>query len=386
MMERKKLRYGQIGGDLNAFIGGVHRKAIALDEMADLVAGCFSSSNEEKNTACGRHYNLDEERIYGSYLQMAEKEAERTEDRLDFVVICTPNNTHYDVAKAFLEKGFHIACEKPLCFTVEQAEELEKLAKEKGVLFCVTYTYTGYNMVKQAREMIEAGVIGDIIDIKAEYLQEWLIDEIGTGEKSTTKLSVWRMDPEKSGVSNCVGDIGTHIEDTVRYMTGVKIKRLACVMDKFTQPLDLNANMLLEFDNGAHGTFSCSQVTVGHYNGLTIRVYGTKGAVVWEQEHPDFLKVTLKGQPAQIYTRAAHTSGHALALNRIPSGHPEGLTMAFANIYKIFMQAVLNRANGVENDGKWDLDFPSIEDGVNGVKFIYACVESSKNGGNWVEM
>lgn len=385
-MEERKLRYGQVGGDLNAFIGGVHRKAIAINEMAELAAGCFSGSDPEKNNSCGKHYGLQEDRIYESYLQMAEKEGKRTADRLDFVVICTPNNTHYHVAKAFLEQDFHIACEKPLCFTVEQAEELSRLAKQKDVLFCVTYTYTGYNMVKQAKEMIEDGAIGDIIDVKAEYLQDWLIDEIGTGEQSTTKLSVWRMDPEKSGVSNCVGDIGTHIEDTVRYMTGIGVKRLSCVMDKFTQPLDLNANMLVEFENGAHGTFSCSQVAAGHYNGLAIRVYGTKGSIVWEQEHPDFLKVTLKGQPSGIYTRAAHTSGRALELNRIPSGHPEGLTMAFANIYKVFMQAVQNRVNNVANDGKWDLDFPSIEDGVNGVKFISACVESSGQGGTWVEM
>lgn len=385
-MERKKLRYGQVGGDLNAFIGGVHRKAIGVDEMAELVAGCFSGSNPEKNASCGRHYGLEEGRVYDSYLRMAKEEGARQEDRLDFVVICTPNSTHYDVAKAFLEEGFHIACEKPLCFTEKQAEELQKLAKEKDVLFCVTYTYTGYNMVKQAKEMIEEGTIGEIIDVKAEYLQDWLIDEIGTGEQSTTKLSVWRMDPEKSGASNCVGDIGTHIEDTVRYMTGLEVKRLACVMDRFTQPLDLNANMLVEFEGGAHGTFSCSQVAAGHYNGLAVRVYGTKGSIAWEQEHPDFLKVTLKGQPSQIYTRAAHTSGHALSLNRIPSGHPEGLTMAFANIYKMFMQAVLNRANGVANDGKWDLDFPSIEDGVKGVRFIHACLESSNNGGTWVEL
>ena len=385
-MARTKLRYGMIGGDLKAFIGGVHRKAIAIDELADLVAGCFNPADQEANKECAEHYGLDSSRVYKDYLEMAEAESKKSADeRLDFVSICTPNRFHYDVAKKFIELGFNVVCENPLCFEIDQAEELKKLAKEHDVLFAITYTYTGYNMVKQAKEMIADGVIGDVIDVKGEYLQEWLIDEIGTGEASTTKLSVWRMDPKVSGISNCVGDIGTHIEDTVSYMIGCHVKKVACVLDCFSQPLDLNANMLVEFENGAHGTFSCSQVAVGHYNGLAIRVFGTKGAIEWEQEHPDFLKVTLKGQPTQVYTRAAHTYGHALDLNRIPSGHPEGLTMAFANIYMMFMKAVLNKANGAANDGKWDLDFPSVDDGVRGVKFLHACVESSKNGGAWVE-
>lgn len=384
-MERKKLRYGQIGGTMNAFIGAVHRKAIAIDEQAELVAGCFSSSNEEANRACGEHYGIAAERIYKDFNTMAEAEAKREEDRLDFVVICTPNRVHYDVAKTFLLKGFNVVCEKPLCFTIAEAEELKKISEEKGLMFGVTYTYTGYNMVKQARQMIEDGVIGKVIDVKGEYLQEWLIDEVGEGE-STAKLSVWRMNPKMSGISNCVGDIGSHIEHAVCYMIGSRVKKVAAMLDCFDHELDLNANMLVEFQNGAHGTFSCSQVAAGHYNGLVVRIFGTKGAIEWEQEHPDFLKVTLKGQPTQIYTRAAHTSGHALDLNRIPSGHPEGLTMAFANIYKTYTNALLNRINGKANDGKWDLDFPNVEDGVQGVRFITACVESSKNGATWVDV
>lgn len=381
-----KLLYGQVGGTLNAFIGGVHRKAIAINEQAELVAGCFSSSNPDANRACGKHYGLCEDRIYPDYVAMAETEAAKTEGRLDFVVICTPNSTHYDVAKAFLEKGFNIAIEKPLCFTSDQAAELKAIAQKKEVLFCVTYTYTGYNMVKQAKEMIANGVIGKVIDVKGEYLQDWLIDELGAGEESTTKLSVWRMNPAVSGISNCVGDIGTHIEETVAYMTGSHVRKVAALLDTYSHELDLNANMLVEFENGAHGTFSCSQVAAGHYNGLAIRIFGTLGSIEWEQEHPDFLKVTLKGQPTQVYTRAAHTSGHALEMNRIPSGHPEGLTMAFANIYKIFADAVQNRKAGLSNDGRWDLDYPSVDDGLHGVKFIEACVESSRQGGAWVEL
>ena len=384
-MERKKLRYGQIGGTMNAFIGAVHRKAIAIDEQAELVAGCFSSSNEEANQACGEHYGIAAERIYKDFSTMAETEANRQEDRLDFVVICTPNRTHYEIAKTFLQKGFNVVCEKPLCFTIAEAEELKKISEEKGLMFGVTYTYTGYNMVKQARQMIEEGVIGNVIDVKGEYLQDWLIDEVGEGE-STAKLSVWRMNPKMSGISNCVGDIGSHIEHTVCYMIGSRVKKVAALLDCFDHELDLNANMLVEFQNGAHGTFSCSQVTAGHYNGLAIRIFGTKGAIEWQQEHPDFLKVTLKGQPTQIYTRAAHTSGHALELNRIPSGHPEGLTMAFANIYKTYTNALLNKINGKANDGKWNMDFPNVEDGLQGVRFITACVESSKNGSVWVDV
>ena len=382
---RTKLRYGQVGGTLKAFIGGVHRKAIAINEQADLVAGCFSSSNAQSNIECGKHYGIEQGRIYPDYRTMAEMESAR-EDKIDFVVICTPNRFHYEVAKAFIEKRIHVVCEKPLCFSIEEAEELCRLAKEKNVLFCVTYTYTGYNMVKQAKELIQNGEIGEVVDVKAEYLQDWLMDEVDCAESSGKKLSVWRMNPEFSGISNCVGDIGTHIEETVSYMTGCHVRKLAAMLDRFGHELDLNANMLVEFDNGAHGTFSCSQIAAGHYNGLAIRIFGTKGAIEWEQEHPDFLKVTLKGKPTQIYTRAAHTSGHALEMNRIPSGHPEGLTMAFANIYKSFADALLNIINGKSNDGSWDLDFPDAEDGLRGVKFINACVASSAEGAVWVEI
>ncbi len=386
-MKRTRLYYGQVGGTLNAFIGGVHRKAIAIDEQAQLVAGCFSSSNPAANVECGEHYSLAGDRIYSDYRAMAEAEGSKNEGRIDFVVICTPNSTHYDIAKAFLEKGINVVCEKPLCFTSAQGEELCALAREKGLFFCVTYTYTGYNMVKQARQLVGEGVIGEVIDVKAEYLQDWLAGQLDKSpEAEQQNLAVWRMDPRFSGISNCVGDIGTHIEETVRYITGLQVKRLSAVLDKFGRKLDLSANMLVEFDNGAHGTFSCCQVAIGYYNGLKIRVFGTKGAIEWEQEHPDFLKLTLKGQPTQILTRGAHSTGHALALNRIPCGHPEGLTMAFANIYRTFTGALLNKVNGIANDGEWALDFPVAEDGLRGVRFIEACVKSSASGSAWVEI
>ena len=386
-MKRTKLYYGQVGGTLNAFIGGVHRKAIAIDEQAQLVAGCFSSSNPEANAECGHHYGLEESRIYPDYKAMVEAEGARTDKKLDFVVICTPNSTHFDIAKAFIEKGINVVCEKPLCFTSQQGEELCALARKKGILFGVTYTYTGYNMVKQAKQIIKEGVIGDVVDVKAEYLQDWLAGQLDKSpEAERQNLAVWRMDPRFSGISNCVGDIGTHIEETVRYITGLQVKRLSAVLDKFGRKLDLSANMLVEFDNGAHGTFSCCQVAIGYYNGLKIRVFGTKGAIEWEQEHPDFLKLTLKGQPTQILTRGAHSTGHALALNRIPCGHPEGLTMAFANIYKTYTTALLGRLNGDSDGGEWALDFPTAEDGLRGVRFIEACVRSSEKGSVWVDL
>lgn len=381
MEKREKLRYGMVGGSLGAFIGGVHRRAIALEETAALCAGCFSSK-AEKNRETGAFYGLDEERIYDSYEEMAQKEAAR-EDGIDFVSIVTPNHTHYQIAKAFLEAGIHVACEKPLCFTVEQGEELSRLAKEKNLYFAVTYTYTGYAMVKLAREMIRGGEIGDIVNVNAEYFQDWLIDEIGGGDQTTTKMSVWRTDPKKSGISNCVGDIGTHIEDTVAYMTGEHPKRIAAMLDYYGMDLELNANILVEFPSGAHGVYSCSQVCAGHLNGLVVRIFGSKGSIEWKQEEPDRLHVTRKGQPEQIYSRGTgYVTGRAAELNHIPSGHPEGLTYAFANIYHGFMYAVKCAVNG-ETPEKEKADFPTVDDGVKGVRFVQAAVKSGKEDAAW---
>lgn len=383
-MKRTKLRYGMVGGSLNSFIGVVHRHAIAIEETAVLTSGCFSS-HKDKNRECAEFYNLDEDRVYKDYREMAEKESLR-DDKIDFVSIVTPNAVHYEIAKTFLEHGIHVVCEKPLCFTIKQAEELEKLAKEKNLFFAVTYAYSGYGMVKQARKLIKDGYIGKIVNINAEYLQEWLIDEIGSGNQSTKKMSVWRMDPKLTGISNCVGDIGTHIENTVAYVTGLKTVKVAAVLDNYGHELDMNANMLVEFESGAHGVFSCSQVCAGHPNGLVIRIFGTEGAIEWKQEDPNYLFVTKKGQPMQIYNRGmGYIEGRAAALNRIPSGHPEGLMIAFTNIYRAVIQAILNKENG-ENILPEELDFPSVSDGVEGVKFVYAVVESNKNNSAWTEL
>jgi len=384
MEKRTRLRYGMVGGGKGAFIGAVHRRAVALEETADLVAGCFSS-REAVNEETGKFYGVEPDRIYSSYAEMAKKEAAR-EDGIDFVSIVTPNFTHYEVAKAFLEAGIHIVCEKPLCFTIEQGEELEQLAREKNLLFAVTYTYTGYDMVKFAKELVAKGEIGEVINVNAEYLQDWLIDEIGGGDQTTTKLSVWRTDPEKSGISNCVGDIGTHIEDTVAYITGLHPKRVAAAVDKYGMDLDLNANILVEYENGAHGVYSCSQVCAGHLNGLVVRIFGTKGAIEWVQEEPDRLHVTRKGEPSQLYCRGTgYITGRAAELNHIPSGHPEGLTYAFANIYHSFMSAVLKTVNGEALDCG-DRDYPTVSDGVMGVRFVQAVITSGAEGAVWKEV
>lgn len=379
---KKQLRYGVVGAGLDSFIGNVHRIAADFDCLAVLTAGAFST-NPEKNQACGTFYSLDSDRVYDDFTEMAKCEGAR-EDGIDFVTIAAPNRVHYAVAKAFLENGIHVFCEKPLCFEITEAEELQHLAEEKGLLFGVNYSYSGNIMVKEARERILRGEIGDVINVNAEYLQEWLIDDVGAGEDTMNKLSVWRKDPAVAGISNCVGDIGTHIEHTVSYMTGLTVKRVAAKLDHFGQPLDLNANILVEFSNGAHGVFCSSQVCVGHMNGLVVRIFGTEGAIEWQQENPNVLYVTKKGQPTQICHRGmAYVSERTAELNRLPSGHPEGLYVAFANMYKVWCNAVLKKANGEPLDVK-DCDFPSVEAGVHGVKFTHACVESSRRDAAWV--
>ena len=381
---KKYLTYGMVGGSLTAFIGAVHRIGAGFDGIASLAAGCFST-NETRNRECGEFYRLDADRVYASYAEMAEKEAARP-DKIDYVVIAAPNNVHYEVAKAFLEHGFPVFCEKPLCFAVEEAEELKRIAEAKGLPFCVNYSYTGNVMVKEARELIRQGYIGEIIDVNAEFLQEYLVDDIGKGDQTMNTLSSWRKNPEIAGGSNCVGDIGSHIENTVAYMTGLRLTKVAAKLDYFGQPLDLNANMLVEFDNGAHGVFCSSQVCVGHMNGLVVRVFGTEGAIEWVQEEPNVLMVTKKGQPMQKYHRGmAYISETAARISRLPTGHPEGVYEAFANMYTVWNNMLLKRANG-EPLTEADLDYPTLDDGIQGVKFIHAAVESSQKNAAWVEL
>ena len=376
------IRYGMVGGGMKALIGEVHRKALKFDNRVELVAGCFSS-HADRNAEVGVEYGLDPARVYANYEEMAKAEAAR-EDGIDFVSVVTPNNTHYAVCKAFLEAGINVVCEKPLCFTVEQAEELQKLSREKGLLFGVTYTYTGYVMSKVMKEMIAEGKIGKVVSVNAEYAQDWLLGELATGNNTQTNIAVWRTDPAISGAANCVGDIGTHIENYVHYVTGLKIKRLIATTNKYGKALDLNANIIVEYENGVNGAYWCSQVAAGHYNGLAVRVYGDKGALEWAQEDPEHLRYTPMDGATQVLARGTGCiKEKAAAQGRLPSGHPEGLVTAFANIYRNYVSALVAKKNGADAEV---YDYPRVEDGVNGVRFVKAVVESAANGSTWVEV
>ncbi|MGE5508539.1 MAG: Gfo/Idh/MocA family protein [Chitinophagales bacterium] len=377
------LRYGMVGGGAGAFIGDVHRKAIALDGKAALVAGCFS--RDFANTlATGRGLGVADDRLYRTYEDMAEQEAAR-EDGIDFVSIVTPNHLHYPIAKAFLSRGINVVCDKPLCWTVAEAEDLVRTAKEKDLLFGVTYTYSGYPMVKQAREMVRRGDLGEIRVVVAEYPQDWLATEI---EQGGQKQAAWRTDPAQSGVSNCVGDIGSHIENTVAQITGLKLKALCANLDIFGEGrrLDDNAAILVRYEGGATGVYWSSQVAIGHDNGLKVRVFGTKGSLEFEQENPNYLRVAFLGGPVQILSRGAgYLYPPAARLARIPTGHPEGYFEAFANIYSAYAGALLKKRAG-EALSEADLDFPTAEDGLSGVKFINRAVESARKGSVWVDV
>lgn len=381
----REIKYGMVGGSIYAFIGEVHRKALAFDTRAELVAGCFSNV-ESENIDTAKAYGVSAERTYKDYKEMAAAEAKRA-DKLDFVSICTPNFLHYEVAKEFLLAGINVVCEKPLCFAVEEAEELERLAKEKDLIFAVTYAYTGYVMPKVMKEMIAEGKIGTIAAIVAEYAQDWLIDELSPEKQGQTKnLSVWRTDPKFSGISNCVGDIGTHAENMIHYLTGLRMKRLMATTDNYGHALDLNANIIMEYEGGVRGQLWCSQIATGRMNGLVVRIYGSEGSLEWEQHFPDYVKFTPRGKATEILSkRNSYITEKAHAAARIPSGHPEGYYVAFANTYRNILNAVAKKKAGEQLTAD-DLDFPKVSDGVNGVKFVHAVIESSKKDGAWVSL
>ncbi len=378
-----RLRYGMLGGGQGAFIGDVHRKAIAMDGYATLVAGCFSQ-DFDNTLATGRMLGLDEDRLYKTFQEMMEREARHGEG-MDFVVITTPNDTHFPIAKAALENGIHLVCDKPLATSSRDARELERLAHENGLMFCVTYAYAAYPMVKHMRAMVENGDLGDIRFVHGEYSQEWLASPL---EKTGQKQSVWRTDPARAGISNCVGDIGSHIEHMVSYVTGLEIQSLCARLDKIGEGrvLDDNASILLEYTGGAKGMYWSSQIAIGHDNGFRIRVYGSKGAFEWCQEQPNYLKTSSLDRPAQILSRGRDNMyPRAQGLSRTPSGHPEGYFEAFANLYSTFIPALAKKIAG-QDLTEDDLDFPGAADGIRGVRYIEKCVESSDKGAVWVSM
>ena len=375
------ITYGMVGGGQGAFIGGVHRKAIAMDGLARLAAGCFSTSYDNTRET-GRSLGVADDRLYTDYRALISAEAKRT-DRIDFLVIVTPNASHYAIARLALEHGFHVMCDKPLATSLEQAQELAALAKKNRRLFAVTYTYTGYPIVRHLRERIGSGELGDIRFVAAEYPQDWLATLL---ETTGQKQAAWRTDPKRAGLSNCVGDIGSHIENMVSYLTGLEIRSLLARLDRFGKgrTLDDNASILVEYKGGAKGMYWSSQIAVGHDNGLRVRVYGTKGSIEWAQEEANYAQVAYVGKPSERLSRGRDALHPAAArLSRLPSGHPEGYFEAFANIYAAFIAAVQKKKAG-ERVLPEDLDFPNVNDGVRGVRFIERCVESSRAGATWV--
>jgi predicted dehydrogenase len=373
--------YGMIGGGRGAFIGSVHRKAIAMDGLARLAAGCFSTdyaNTRETGAALG----LPEDRLYKDFRQMLRAEARRP-DPIDFLVIATPNVEHAAIATMALEHGVHVMCDKPLTTKLADAEALGALARRTKRLFGVTYAYSGYPIVRHMRELVTAGELGEIRFVAAEYPQDWLATPL---ERTGQKQAAWRTDPKRAGGSNCVGDIGSHIEHLVSHVTGLEIRSLLARLDSFGpgRALDDNASILVEYKGGAKGLYWSSQIAVGHDNGLRLRVYGTKAALTWAQEDPNYCQVAYVGKPTVRLSRGRdELRPPAARMSRLPSGHPEGYFEAFANIYAAFIAAI-QKVKAGEKLTKADLDFPGVADGIRGVRFIDRCLASSRKGAAWV--
>ncbi|MCQ0990502.1 Gfo/Idh/MocA family protein [Jiella marina] len=377
-----RIRLGMVGGGQGAFIGGVHRIASRIDDKFTLVAGALSST-PEKARASAAEIGLDPERSYGSYEEMAEKEKGRP-DGIEAVAIVTPNHMHFPVAKTFLEAGFHVICDKPMTTTLGEARQLGEIARAAGKVFVLTHNYTGYPMIRQARSMVANGDLGTIRLVVAEYVQDWLADR---AEDTGSKQAGWRVDPAKAGAGGAIGDIGTHAHNLACYVTGLKVEKLAADLSSFVpgRQLDDNASMLLRFAGGAKGSLWASQVAVGNENGLTLRVYGDKGGLEWAQEEPNKLWYTPLGEPKRLLTRGgAGANDAAVAVSRIPAGHPEGYLEGFATIY--IEAAALIRAADAGEAPPADVALPTIEDGIDGLAFIEACVKSSKADGAWVTL
>lgn len=377
-----RIRLGMVGGGIGAFIGGVHRMAARLDNRFELVAGALSSS-PDKAVASGHELGLSPDRVYSSYKDMAIREA-RLKNGIEAVAIVTPNNVHYEAAREFLKRGIHVICDKPLTSSLADAKKLKKAADESGALFILTHNYTGYPMVRQAREMIAAGELGDLRVVQVEYAQDWLTEAL---ETTGAKGAVWRTDPKQSGVGGSTGDIGTHAFNLASFVTGLTLDSLAADLDSFVEGrrVDDNAHVMLRFAGGAKGMLWCSQVAPGNENSLKLRVFGTKGGLEWAQEDPNRLWFTPFGQEKRLITRGGAGAGAAAArVTRIPGGHPEGYLEAFATIYTEAAHAIEARRNVKTVDKS--VVYPTVDDGVNGVAFIEACVASSRKNAAWVKL
>jgi predicted dehydrogenase len=379
----RKLKMGMVGGGKGAFIGSVHRMAANLDGKIELVAGAFSS-DPNKSRESGAQLLLDPRRVYISYEAMAEAEAKLPAgERIDFVSIVTPNFAHFPAAKAFLKAGFNVVCDKPMTLDLDEAFQLRDLVRQSGKVFALTHAYTGYPMVKEAREILRTGQLGRILKVVSEYPQGWLLNPIDIeGQKQAS----WRTDPKRAGASSCIGDIGTHAENLGRYITGLEIDELCADFTAFVEgrSLEDDGNLLIRYQGGARGILHASQVSAGEENNLSIRVYGTKASLEWRQEHPNELIVKYPDAPRRICRRGnGYLSETAKRFTRLPPGHPEGFIEAFANIYLEAARAIEAEVEGRPVPS--DIDFPNVEDGVRGMAFIDAAVKSANAGATWTK-
>ena len=379
-MTHKRIRIGMVGGGDGAFIGAVHRIAARIDDGFELVAGALSS-NPERALSSALGLGIQKERSYDSFQQMALSEKQRA-DGIQAVVIVTPNHMHFPVAKAFLEQGIHVICDKPVTKDLDEALALKRIVSESGAFFALTHNYTGYPLVRHAKHLVDSGVLGNLRVIQAEYPQDWLTDKV---EDTDNKQAQWRTDPEKSGMAGCLGDIGTHAFNLACFISGQKVQEVSADLTAFVQGrrLDDNVHTMLRFDQGAKGMLWSSQVAPGNENGLKIRLYGDKAGLEWSQESPNELWLSIFGEPTQKITRAGHGAGEeANRLSRVPAGHPEGYLEGFANLYLDIALAIHAIEDGAAVDSVQGF-IPSIDDGIEGMKFITAVLTSSKNNSAW---
>jgi predicted dehydrogenase len=378
-----RIRLGMVGGGQGAFIGAVHRLAARMDDQYALVAGALSS-DETRARISGEELGLAPDRIYSDFREMAKREAKRN-DGIEAVSIVTPNHLHFPVSKAFMEAGIHVICDKPLVHTSREAKALIELEKKKGLIFALTHNYSGYPMIRQAREMVQKEVLGEIRVVQAEYPQDWLTTKL---EDEGHKQAGWRTDPKITGIGGCVGDIGTHAYQLACFVSGLTLESLSADLSTFVKgrKVDDNVHIMMRFRGGAKGMLWASQVAPGNENGLRLRIYGTKGGLDWTQADPNYLWFTPFGEPKQLITRGGAGSGAAAArVTRVPPGHPEGYLEGFANIYTEVARAIKAKRNGRKS---WDkeVQFPGLEDGAKGVAFIEAAVKSSNGNGKWVKV
>ncbi len=382
---KRKLRFGMVGGGQGAFIGAVHRIAATLDQQAELVAGCFSR-DPENTRITGEKLYLDPSRCYRTYEEMAEKEAKLPpEKRIDFVSIVTPNVSHFPIAKTFLEHGFHVVCDKPMTYTLDEAKELVNLVEKTGLVFGLTHNYTGHPLVRHARHLFQSGEMGTVRKVIVEYLQDFLMVP---QEKLGSKQAAWRVDPAQAGIGGTMGDVGTHCVNLLEYVTGDPIVQICADKSTFLpgRVLDEDVNALLRFKGGGKGVLTISQVACGEENNLILRVYCTNGAIKWVQENPNVLELYRYGEPKRILTRAAgYLSSAAAEATRLPPGHPEGYLEAFATIYAGVIEAIRRYIDGQPLKTE-EYKFPTVYDGLRGMQFIYAAHESATKGSVWVDM